>query len=81
MYVQFTSYVYEESYHREESKLDMLLTCTVALINLIKLHYYCQYVDNIFALHTSPEHLEALRTFPNGRHSTMSLTIEREKQN
>ena len=57
------------------------LTFTVVLINLIMPHYYRQYVDNIFVLFTSPEHLEAFRTFLNGWHATMSFIIEREKQN
>ena len=47
----------------------------------IKTYYYRRYVDDIFVLFTSPQHLEAFRNFLNGRHANMSFTIESEKQN
>ena len=43
-------------------------------------HYYRRYVDDIFVLFTSAKHLEAFRSFLNGRHANMSFTTEREKQ-
>ena len=46
-----------------------------------KPYYYLRYVDNIFLLFTSPEHLEAFRNFLNGRHTDISFTSENEKQN
>ena len=46
-----------------------------------KSYYYRRYVDDIFVLFTSPEHLEAFENFLNGRHANMSFTIESEKQN
>ena len=46
-----------------------------------KPYYYRRYVDNIFVLLTSPEHLEAFRNFLDGRRADMSFTIENEKQN
>ena len=46
-----------------------------------KPHYYRSYVDDIFVLFTSPKHLDAFCNFLNGRHASMSFTIEREKQN
>ena len=46
-----------------------------------KLHYYRRYVDYIFVLFTSPEHLEAFLNFLNSRHANMLFTIESEKQN
>ena len=46
-----------------------------------KPHYYRRYVHNIFALFTSPKHLEAFRNFLNGRHANMSFAIKSEKQN
>ena len=46
-----------------------------------KPYYYRRYVDDIFVLFTSPQHLEAFRNFLNGRHENMSFTIESEKQN
>ena len=45
-----------------------------------KPHYYRRYVDDIFALFTSPKHLEAFHNFLNSRHANISFTIEREKQ-
>ena len=45
-----------------------------------KPHYYRWYVDDIFVLFTPPKHLEAFRNFLNGRHASMSFTIESEKQ-
>ena len=41
-----------------------------------KLYHYQQYVDDIFVLLTSPEHLEDFRNFLNGQHANMSLTIK-----
>ena len=46
-----------------------------------KPHYYRRYADDIFALFTSPEHLEAFRNFLNGRYANILFTIENEKQN
>ena len=46
-----------------------------------KSHYYWRYADDIFVLFTSSKHLGAFRNFLNGRHTNMSFTIEREKQN
>ena len=46
-----------------------------------KPHYYRRYVGDIFVLFTSPKHLEAFLNFLNGRHTNLSFTIEREKQN
>ena len=46
-----------------------------------KPYYYRRYVDDIFAVFTSSQHLEAFRNFLNGRHANMSFTIESEKQN
>ena len=37
----------------------------------VKPHYYRRYIDDIFVLFTSPEHLEALRNFLNGRHANV----------
>ena len=42
-------------------------------------YYYWRYTDDIFVLFTSPQHLEAFRNFLNGRHASMSLTIESGK--
>ena len=43
-----------------------------------KPRYYHRYVDDMFVLFTSPEHLEAFRNFLNGRHAAnMSFTIEK----
>ena len=47
----------------------------------LKSHYYQRYVDDIFVLFTSLEHLEAFRNFLNGRHDNMSFTMEYGKQN
>ena len=47
----------------------------------IMAHYYRRYLDDIFFSFTSPKHFEAFKNFPNGRHTNMSFTIEREKQN
>ena len=44
-----------------------------------KPHYYRRYVDDIFVLFISPQHLEAFCNFLNGRHANMSFTIERER--
>ena len=39
--------------------------------------YYCRrYVDFVFVLFTSPQHLEAFRNFLNGRHANIPFTIE-----
>ena len=46
-----------------------------------KPHYYRRYVDDLFVLLPSPEHLEAFQYFLNGRQAKMSFTIENEKQN
>ena len=46
-----------------------------------KSHYYRRYVDDIFVLFTSLEHLEAFQNFLNGRHANISFRIEDEKQN
>ena len=43
-------------------------------------YYYWGYVDDIFVLFTSPQHLEAFRNFLNGRHTNMSFTIASEKK-
>ena len=43
-------------------------------------HYNWWYVDNIFVLFTSPEHLEAFKIFW-GQNANMSFTIKNEKQN
>ena len=45
--------------------------------------YYCRrYVYDIFVLFTSPQHLEAFRSFLNGCwHANMSFTILSEKKN
>ena len=40
-----------------------------------------RYVDDIFVLFTSLQHLEAFRNFLNGQHAHMSFAIESEKQN
>ena len=40
---------------------------------------YRMYVDDIFVLFTSPEHLEAFLNFLNVRHANMSFTIETQK--
>ena len=36
-----------------------------------KPYYYQRYVDDIFILFTSPQHLEAFQNFLNGRHANM----------
>ena len=46
-----------------------------------KPYYYRWYVDDIFVLFTSPEHLEVFRNFLNGQHVSMSFTIESDQQN
>ena len=46
-----------------------------------KPYYYRQYVDDIFVLFTSQQHLETFQNFLNDRHANMSFTIEIEKQN
>ena len=46
-----------------------------------KIVHYRRYVDGIFVLFTSPQHLEAFENFLNGRHANMSFTIDSEKQN
>ena len=46
-----------------------------------KLHYYWQYVDDIFVLFTSPEHLEAFWNCLNGLHANMPFTLDSKKQN
>ena len=46
-----------------------------------KPHYYRWYVDDIFVLFTSPEHLDAFWNFLNDRHANMSFRIENGKQN
>ena len=46
-----------------------------------KPHYYRRYVDDIFALLISHEHLEIIQNFEKGWHANMSFTIENEKQN
>ena len=46
-----------------------------------KPYYYRRYVDDIFVLFTSPQHLEAFQNFLNCRHANISFTIESEKQN
>ena len=38
-----------------------------------KPYYYRRYVDDIFVLFTSPQHLEAFRNFLNGQHITCHL--------
>ena len=43
--------------------------------------YYRRYVDGIFVLFTSPQHIETFENFLNGRHTNMSFTIKSEKQN
>ena len=49
-------------------------------LSVFKPHYYWRYVDDIFILFTSPEHLEVFRNFVNDRSANMSFTIERKKQ-
>ena len=46
-----------------------------------KPHYYRRYVDDIFVLFTSLEHLEVFGNFRNGRNTNMLFTIENEIQN
>ena len=46
-----------------------------------KPHYYRCYVDDIFVLFTSLEHLEVFGNFQNGRNTNMLFTIENEIQN
>ena len=46
-----------------------------------KPHSYRRYVDDIFVLFNSPEHLEAFRNFLYGRHTNLSFTTENENQN
>ena len=91
-YFIFNGKVYEQV---DRVAMDSLLGLTLANAFLLhfennwlqncpsdfKRHYYRRYVDNIFDLFTSPEHLEAFRNFLNGRHANMSFTIESEKQN
>ena len=45
-----------------------------------KPHYYRWYVDEIFVLFISPEHIEAFRNFLNIQLANMSFTIENEMQ-
>ena len=47
---------------------------------LFKPPYYRRYVDDIFNLFNSPEHLETIWKFLSRRHANMSFTIENEKQ-
>ena len=47
----------------------------------LKPYYYRLYVDDIFVLFPSLEHLETLQKFRNDRDANMSFTIESEKQN
>ena len=43
--------------------------------------YYRRYVDNIFVLFNSAEHLKRFYSYLNSRHLNISLTIENEKGN
>ena len=43
--------------------------------------YYRRYVDDIFALFNSAEHLKSFYSYLNSRHLNISLTIENEKDN
>ena len=43
--------------------------------------YYRRYVDNIFVLLNSPEHLNRFKSYLNSRHVNISFTIENEKDN
>ena len=46
-----------------------------------KLHYYWQYVDDIFVFFTSPEHLEAFLNCLNGLHANVLFTLDSKKRN
>ena len=41
-----------------------------------KPYYYRRYVDDIFVLFTSQQHLKAFRNFLNGRHATCHLRLK-----
>ena len=43
--------------------------------------YYRRYVDDIFVLFNSAEHLKHFSSYLNSRHLNVSLTIENEKDN
>ena len=43
--------------------------------------YYRRYVDDIFALFNSPEHLQCFPSYLNSCHRNISFTIENEKDN
>ena len=58
----------------------MLFFYTLERLSNFKPHYYRGYVDDIFALFTSPEQLKAFQNCPNGRHANKSFTIGNEKQ-
>ena len=43
--------------------------------------YYCRYIDDIFVLFNSAEHLKRFYSYLNSHHLNISLTIENEKDN
>ena len=43
--------------------------------------YHCRYVDDIFVLFNSAEHVKCFYSYLNSRHLDISLTIENEKDN
>ena len=46
-----------------------------------KLVYYRRYVDDIFALFRSPDHLEKLTNYLNSKHKNIKFTYEKESNN
>ena len=43
--------------------------------------YYRKYVDNIFVLFRSPDHLEKFRNYLNSKHRNITFTCEKEQNN
>ena len=43
--------------------------------------YYRRYVDDVFVLFSSPEHLPLFQEYLNGRHINISFTCENEVEN
>ena len=46
-----------------------------------KLVYYRRYVDGIFSLFRSPDHLEKFTNYVNSKHKNIKFTYEKESNN